>query len=415
MQFVACSFLSLVGLILLHGANTAGNDGVRGPSQPIVALAGDDVILPCHIEPAVSAEQMTVEWTRTDLQPDHVLLLLHRGCLDPNPDPSYRGRSSLFPEQLSRGNVSLKLYGVKPSDGGTYRCFVPSLMNAHRDAVMQLSVGVASEPLVSIVAAGNDGVKLRCESSGWPLRPEVCWRDGEGNVISAGRTEARRGGGASGLWSLSSTLTVEESATNRFTCSVQQQQISRTRETHIHIPGDLFSLLKLCSRNHIIAAVAAFTASAAVILVILAFLCYNRRRGRLRESETMRLLLLPPSSLQVENQQLKAEVERINKLLAELTSRQRDSAEPQQGRGEADVGLLTRVTDSPGAGSSTRSFIKKQTRLRQIRKPFLSLPNIQLVSVPLSNRFDPLLPHSDQPPSPSRQPDPGLTMKTKRN
>uniref|UniRef100_A0A3B4YRT4 Ig-like domain-containing protein n=1 Tax=Seriola lalandi dorsalis TaxID=1841481 RepID=A0A3B4YRT4_SERLL len=36
----------------------------------------------------------------------------------------YRGRTSLFKDQLSRGNASLQLTGVEIQDQGRYRCFV---------------------------------------------------------------------------------------------------------------------------------------------------------------------------------------------------------------------------------------------------------------------------------------------------
>ena len=94
------------------------------PSQPIVAIVGDDVILPCLLDPVMDAFQMTVMWGRPGLVPEFILVW---SVGESTKHPSYRGRTSLFTEELKHGNVSLKLSNVKRSDEGTYRCFIPEL------------------------------------------------------------------------------------------------------------------------------------------------------------------------------------------------------------------------------------------------------------------------------------------------
>uniref|UniRef100_A0A3B4U6D3 Myelin-oligodendrocyte glycoprotein-like n=1 Tax=Seriola dumerili TaxID=41447 RepID=A0A3B4U6D3_SERDU len=104
-----------------------GESQVIGPSQPIVAAVGDDVVLPCHLEPAVDASSMTVEWTRPDLSPRFVHVWRDGVELENKKHPSYVGRTSVSVNKLKLGDVSLKLSRVKLSDEGTYRCFVPTL------------------------------------------------------------------------------------------------------------------------------------------------------------------------------------------------------------------------------------------------------------------------------------------------
>ena len=111
-----------------------------GSSQPVVAMVGDDVILPCHIEPPVNMENETVVWRRrTNLWSSPSVHRLQDGRVDSkHQNPSYNQRTSLFPEQLSHGNISLKLSRVKLSDQGTYRCSVPDL---DRSSDIQLRLG----------------------------------------------------------------------------------------------------------------------------------------------------------------------------------------------------------------------------------------------------------------------------------
>ncbi|CDQ99020.1 unnamed protein product, partial [Oncorhynchus mykiss] len=102
---------------------------VVGPADRVVALAGDDVILPCSLKPNVSAEDMTVQWTRLNLKATAIVHLYHEGRVSyVDQHPSYRGRTSMFHEELENGNVSLKLTRVTLSDAGGYRCFIPTLM-----------------------------------------------------------------------------------------------------------------------------------------------------------------------------------------------------------------------------------------------------------------------------------------------
>lgn len=68
---------------------------------------------------------MTSEWTRPDLDPRFVFLWRAGQDLINMKNPSYKGRSSLFTDELKHGNISLKLSKVKPADEGRYRCYIP--------------------------------------------------------------------------------------------------------------------------------------------------------------------------------------------------------------------------------------------------------------------------------------------------
>uniref|UniRef100_UPI003AAB4B47 butyrophilin subfamily 1 member A1-like n=1 Tax=Centroberyx gerrardi TaxID=166262 RepID=UPI003AAB4B47 len=207
---------------------TVGLSQVIDQSQPIVAIVGDDIILPCHLEPAMDAVAMALEWARPDLEPRFVHVWRDGQDLLINKHPSYEGRTRLFIDKLKHGDISLKLSKVKLSDEGRYRCFIPSL---GRESIVKLVVGAVSSPVIGITKASSE-VVLGCESKGWYPEPEVFWLDGEGNILSAGPTETVRG--PDGLYTVSSRVTVEK--TDTFTCRVQQQSINQSRERQIHIP-----------------------------------------------------------------------------------------------------------------------------------------------------------------------------------
>uniref|UniRef100_A0A667YUN6 Ig-like domain-containing protein n=1 Tax=Myripristis murdjan TaxID=586833 RepID=A0A667YUN6_9TELE len=182
------------------------------PPQPIVAMVGDDVMLPSHLDPSMDAAAMTVEWTRPDLEPRFVHVWRDGVDLLNNQHPSYKGRTSLFMDKLKNGDVSLTLSGAKLSDEGRYRCFIPLLA---REMFVDLVVGAASSPVINVTESSS-GVVLECESKGWYPEPELFWLDAEGKLLSAGAPETVRG--PDGLYTVSSRVTVEKSHSNSFTC-----------------------------------------------------------------------------------------------------------------------------------------------------------------------------------------------------
>ncbi len=116
----------------------SGQSQVISTSQPIVSMVGDDTILPCHLEPAVDASKLTVEWTRPDLDPTIVYLRRDGVELLHEKNPLYAGRTSLSISRLKYGDISLKLSKVKLSDAGTYTCLLPT---SGKKSEVDLAVG----------------------------------------------------------------------------------------------------------------------------------------------------------------------------------------------------------------------------------------------------------------------------------
>ncbi|KAM3590287.1 uncharacterized protein V6R79_007006 [Siganus canaliculatus] len=139
--------------------------------QPITALVGDDVILPCHLEPPVSAADWTVQWSKPGLDPESVHYHEDGRAKFEEQNPSYSFRTSLFVDDMKTGNVSIKLYDLKKSDSGIYKCFLPSIK---KEASVELIVverrlTCSQQP---ITALDGDDVILPCH-----LEPPVSAAD----------------------------------------------------------------------------------------------------------------------------------------------------------------------------------------------------------------------------------------------
>ncbi|XP_019208800.1 programmed cell death 1 ligand 1 [Oreochromis niloticus] len=89
----------------------------------ITAECGQDVTLTCRA-PNNNNKIIVVEWSRADLEPQHVLLQ-QNGEFDPDGQhPSFKNRVDLQDRQMKDGDVSLILKDVIINDNGTYECRV---------------------------------------------------------------------------------------------------------------------------------------------------------------------------------------------------------------------------------------------------------------------------------------------------
>uniref|UniRef100_A0AAY5LB67 Ig-like domain-containing protein n=1 Tax=Esox lucius TaxID=8010 RepID=A0AAY5LB67_ESOLU len=230
-------FVSL--LILLHSLTSeSAKFEVLGPTEPIVAVAGDDIILPCYLKPNISVEDMTVDWRNLDFVNDPVYLYQNGKIILEDQNPSYRGRTSLFKEELWRGNTSLKLTRVQGNDEGLYECLIKS-PSWYEDVQIQVFVkAVGSRPVVSIEGHREGGMGLVCQSEGWHPEPDLVWLDSKGVNLSAETSETHRD--LKGFYTIKRHVIVQETDTNRFTCRVLQRRINEEVETEVHIPSELF-------------------------------------------------------------------------------------------------------------------------------------------------------------------------------
>ncbi|XP_023254584.1 butyrophilin subfamily 1 member A1-like [Seriola lalandi dorsalis] len=254
-------YLRIILLIHSHGAQSE----LICSHQPIVALAGDDVILPCRLEPAISAR--TVEWTKPGLDPKYIHI--HKeGLKHWIQNPSYNFRTRVFVDELEQGNVSMKIFSVKLSDQGKYRCYIHSVQE---EAFIHLSVGSVSSPVIKVTANTGRTLVLQCESKGWHPEPELLWLDGEGKLLSAGRTKTIRG--PDDLYTVRGRVTVEKRHSNNFTCRVQQKIINQTRETQIHVPG---GFIKDPSEDYLVIIGILMLGIPSILLLVVFLLCRLR-------------------------------------------------------------------------------------------------------------------------------------------
>ncbi|XP_044888535.1 butyrophilin subfamily 1 member A1-like isoform X2 [Mauremys mutica] len=209
---------------------------VIGPDHPVMATAGEDIVLPCHLSPRVSAENMEVRWYRSQF---YSLVHLYRDGDDQNERqmPEYQGRTEFLRDDIANGSVALRIRHVRPSDEGQYRCFFRSSV-FHEESLLELKVaGLGSAPLISVEGYQDGGIRMVCRSAGWYPEPEVLWRDPSGQPLtSLSETKPR---GANGLFETQSSIILSETSNQSLSCQIRNTLLNQEKESTVYIAGNL--------------------------------------------------------------------------------------------------------------------------------------------------------------------------------
>ncbi|XP_053089229.1 butyrophilin subfamily 1 member A1-like [Pangasianodon hypophthalmus] len=220
-----------VTLLILYSVMESQSERLQvvGPEASLVAVAGKDLVLPCYIKPSTSAVNMTVQWLR--LEAEDLLVHLYNDHKDRNEDQaqSYRRRTSLFKEELQKGNASLKLSTLRVSDEGEYKCFIEDKSWSDDITIYVIVNAQGSHPVIMMESYDNSGgINLVCESRGWKPEPDVLWLDREGATLPAEATQIHRDTEG---FSVKRRITVYDySNSNRFYCRFLQKHHMKEAE-----------------------------------------------------------------------------------------------------------------------------------------------------------------------------------------
>ncbi|XP_037828990.1 uncharacterized protein LOC108228352 isoform X3 [Kryptolebias marmoratus] len=139
-------------------------------------------------------------------------------------DERFRNRTSLFKDQISRGNTSLLLRRVKIEDEGAYECTVSSTTGMKRSIIYLRVYAPVSE--VSISQEGN---RITCSSEGIYPEPELTWSTSPpSNMELQDRTRVQQT--EEQLYSISSSLMVSDRDPDlSYSCTVRTQRNQRNQ------------------------------------------------------------------------------------------------------------------------------------------------------------------------------------------
>ncbi|XP_072891495.1 butyrophilin subfamily 3 member A3-like isoform X2 [Hemitrygon akajei] len=232
MRVIHCTLLLLNGILI----SLQGDFILLAPEGPFVAIAGEDVVLDCELLPPTSASNMAVQWLKSGLSsPIHVY---RHGQDDPLAQhQDYRGRTELFKDEITKGNISLRIKNVRPDDEGQYTCSVEDRTDFKQSAVELRVQSSGSEPWIQLTGYHGVGVQFVCKSSGWYPEPEILWIGGDGNALTEAETKYHRD---SGLVNVESSVGVTRQSSGKLKCIIRSEHLKIEHTAIITISDDLF-------------------------------------------------------------------------------------------------------------------------------------------------------------------------------
>uniref|UniRef100_A0A8C3KKJ6 Butyrophilin subfamily 1 member A1-like n=1 Tax=Calidris pygmaea TaxID=425635 RepID=A0A8C3KKJ6_9CHAR len=210
---------------------------VVGPSRPLLATVGQDVVLPCHLSPRMNAQNLEIRWIRHQFT-ETVHLYRNGEDLDGAQMEEYIGRTELARAGLSSGSLDLRISGLRPSDDGQYVCTVQDAAT-YGEATVDLEVtALGSVPLLSLEAYEDGGIRVVCRSAGWYPSPQVLWKDGTGQNLPS--VSLRRSPDERGLFEIQDVIIVRGKADRNVLCVVRNSRLEQEQASSLQISAPFF-------------------------------------------------------------------------------------------------------------------------------------------------------------------------------
>ncbi|XP_049620741.1 butyrophilin subfamily 1 member A1-like [Suncus etruscus] len=210
---------------------------VIGPSEPIVAMLGAETVLPCRVSPPMSVENMELRWFRSQFS--EAVYVYQDGVEQVEEQlVDYKGRTKLIKDYITEGSVALRIYSLRVSDNGIYKCLFKK-GNDFEEATLELKViGLGSGPYVSIVGPEDRGIRLRCTGKEWFPQPEIQWKDTKGEkILSLSEKDAQD---EDGLYQVEASIIVKDISNREVSCSMKNPFFGQEQVETISIPEPFF-------------------------------------------------------------------------------------------------------------------------------------------------------------------------------
>ncbi|XP_020316050.1 ICOS ligand isoform X4 [Oncorhynchus kisutch] len=259
--------------------------------EPLQAIVGQNVLLQCPCKKR--NERMDMKWQLED----HTTVLHHSGSHNTtNIGEGYQNRVSLFQNE-DKDNCSLLLSGITVADNGMYKCFfqTETLVYIHITLHVIASYSVCMYQVLDQASMGSGWgerfVVYQCKANGGYPKGQIHWKMGGHPLVNTSRRDETHLDNATGLYSLTSILTMDRSQGEKLQCMVENtDQASKLNSTCKEKPVYIReSLLESPDKVAVAAGVSVSVVVmlvAGVLLVIFLLTRFHRRETSTKQRDT---------------------------------------------------------------------------------------------------------------------------------
>ncbi|KYO29218.1 hypothetical protein Y1Q_0005910 [Alligator mississippiensis] len=152
--------------------------------------------------------------------------------------PEYERRTVFWKDDITDGNVSLRILNIRPSDEGQYTCLVDDDITSEA-AVIELKVAaLGSNPIISVEDYQKGGIRVTCRSAEWYPEPQVLWRNAQGHHIAS--LSEIKSPKVNGLFETEISVVINGHSNQNLSCWIRNSLLDQEKESAIHISALFF-------------------------------------------------------------------------------------------------------------------------------------------------------------------------------
>ncbi|CAL8400181.1 unnamed protein product, partial [Gadus morhua 'NCC'] len=224
--------MKVLNRVLVHTAVFLMLEVLVQGDTPVGCVFGGSCELPCRFQPN---SDTILHWNKINGKNVQVHSYYDDQDQLGYQDPLYKGRTSLFHDQISGGNASLRLSRVNLTDQGRYLCYASTLKN-NKESFVILTARAPDPTAVASVEIGLVNNTVTCKSGGIYPIPQLTWSvSPRPATVLKNTTEVHIDD--KGLYNISGSLrTMNDDTQSNYCCSVHNEHSARKATMRLYPP-----------------------------------------------------------------------------------------------------------------------------------------------------------------------------------